>query len=114
MNERKTPALGTLRDRVELLSNVQTVDGTGGLNDNFVSLGFAWAKVRSLAGVLASAQDGRNSRISHSVVLRFRTDLEPGDALVYRGQRLEILSAADLNGRRAYLSCQCSQLEPMG
>jgi len=43
------------------------------------------------------------------VVLRFRTDLAPGDRVVYRGRDLEIAALADINGRRAYLSCQCSE-----
>jgi SPP1 family predicted phage head-tail adaptor len=47
--------------------------------------------------------------ISHSVVLRFRNDVSPGDRIVYRGRNLDVVSAADLNGRRAYLSCACSE-----
>jgi SPP1 family predicted phage head-tail adaptor len=47
--------------------------------------------------------------ISHSVVLRFRSDVSPGDRIVYRGRNLDVVSTADLNGRRAYLSCACSE-----
>ena len=52
---------------------------------------------------------GAGETITHSVVLRFRTDLRPGDRIVYRGATLELVGVADLNGRRAYLSCQCSE-----
>jgi hypothetical protein len=41
--------------------------------------------------------------------MRFRTDLKPGDRIAYRGGELEIEAAGDINGRRAYLGCQCSQ-----
>jgi head-tail adaptor len=43
------------------------------------------------------------------VVLRFRIDLHPGDRITYRGRDLEVMAANDLNGRRAYLACQCSE-----
>jgi head-tail adaptor len=52
--------------------------------------------------------------ISHAVVLRFRADLGPGDRIVYRGRNLDVVSAADLNGRRAYLSCACSETHVTG
>lgn len=114
MRETKSPALGALRDRVELLSNAQTVGGAGGVSDGHVSLGFVWARVRALAGSLTSLPDERSNRVLYSVIMRFRTDLKPGDIIVYRGQRLEILSAQDLNARRAYLSCQCLKFEATG
>ena len=41
------------------------------------------------------------------MVLRFRGDLKPGDRIAYRGGDLDIAGTGDLNGRKAYLSCQC-------
>jgi len=114
LSRREHPALGSLRDRVEVFSNSQIIDGSGGLIDNFVSLGAVWARVESKPGVLSFNADGRDSKISHVMTLRFRTDLKPGDRINYRGQNVEILSAQDLNGRRAYLICQCSEIDSTG
>ncbi len=114
MSLKASPALGTLRDRIELFSNIQNVEASGGVSDNFISLGLVWARVRSMAGTLSSLANGRNAKTSHSIVMRYRTDLKPGDRIAYRGQYLEILSAEDLNGRRAYLSCRCLELENTG
>lgn len=44
---------------------------------------------------------------SHSVVIRFRSDVRPGDRFVYRGRLLEVVDPTDLNGRRVYLNCTC-------
>jgi head-tail adaptor len=52
--------------------------------------------------------------ISHSVVMRFRADLGPGDRIVYRGRNLDVVTAGDLNGRRAYLSCACTETSVAG
>lgn len=114
MSTKASPALGTLRDRIELFSNNQSIEVSGGVSDSFASLGLVWAKVHTMASALGSLANGRNAKTSHSIVMRYRTDLKSGDRIAYRGQYLEILSAEDLNGRRAYLSCRCLELENTG
>jgi SPP1 family predicted phage head-tail adaptor len=101
MSER-IPPVGTLTDRVQLRRRESLGDGGGGHERVFV-------RVRSLTGRQGVNADGRAVAISHSVVLRFREDVSPGDRIVYRGRNLDVVSAADLNGRRAYLSCACSE-----
>ena len=107
MNER-IPALGTLTDRVTLLRKIESSEPEGGTVAVYSALGVVWARVRQLSARTSLAEDARGQAISHSVVLRFRTDLKPGDRIAYRGRTLEIAALADINGRRAYLSCQCS------
>ena len=103
------PPVGTLTDRVQLKSRQSLGDGGGGHERIFVPLNSVWARVRSLGGRQGTSADGQAVAISHSVVLRFRTDIGPGDRIIYRGRNLDVVSAADLNGRRAYLSCACSE-----
>jgi len=110
----KLPSIGTLTDRVQLKSRQSVAEDGGGHARLYVPLGNAWARVRSLNGRQASNADGRAVAISHSVVIRFRSDLGPGDRVVYRGRNLEVVSAADLNGRRAYLACACSETQVTG
>ena len=113
MNER-VPPIGTLTDRVVLKRREMSGEAEGGHNVVFVPMGSVWARVRSLRGRQGVTADGRAVEVSHAVVLRFRRDLKPGDRLVYRGRNLEVVSAADLNGRRAYLSCGCSETSITG
>lgn len=109
MNGERVPPIGTLTDRVQFKRRESLGDGGAGHERIFVPVTSLWARVRSLAGRQGTNADGRAVEISHSVVLRFRSDVSPGDRLVYRGRNLEVVSAADLNGRRAYLSCSCSE-----
>ena len=104
MNER-APPIGTLTDRVQLKRREMTGESEGGHIALFVPVTSLWARVRSLTGRQGTSADGRAVEISHAVVLRFRNDIKPGDRIVYR----DVVSAADLNGRRAYLSCACSE-----
>ncbi len=114
MSAKAPPSLGSLRERVELQRKTQTIEGSGGHQNTYVSLASVWARVTSLNGTLGSFGDARAAKVSHSVVLRFRTDLAPGDRVIYRTVPLEIVSAEDLNGRRAYLSCRCLQTSVTG
>lgn len=105
----KPPPLGTLTDRVQLRRREMVAEAEGGHAALYVPLATVWARVRSLSGRQGQTADGQAVTVSHSVVLRFRNDVSPGDRLVYRGRNLDVVSAADLNGRRAYLSCTCAE-----
>jgi SPP1 family predicted phage head-tail adaptor len=109
MSGERIPPIGSLTDRVQLKKRESVGDGGGGHERIFVPISHLWARVRSLTGRQGVDADGQAVAISHSVVLRFRSDVRPGDRIVYRGRNLDVVSAADLNGRRAYLSCACSE-----
>jgi SPP1 family predicted phage head-tail adaptor len=113
LNER-VPPVGTLTDRIELKRRELVAEGGGGHTSLFVPLGNVWARVRSHAGRQGESADGRIVAVSHSVVMRFRGDVRPGDRIIYRGQPLEVVSAGDLNGRRAFLSCACTHTTRAG
>lgn len=103
------PPLGTLTDRVVLKRRVATDEDEGGETAVYATLATVWARVRALGTRQSLEADARGQSVSHSVVMRFRTDLKAGDRIVYRGRDLEVLGTSDLNGRRAYLSCQCAE-----
>jgi SPP1 family predicted phage head-tail adaptor len=105
----RAPAIGTLTDRVQFKRREMSGEDEGGHVALFVPVTSLWARVRSLTGRQGTSADGRAVEISHAVVLRFRNDIRPGDRIVYRGRNLDVVSAADLNGRRAFLSCACSE-----
>ena len=109
MSETRIPPLGTLTDRVALQRKIMSDEPEGGELAVFTTLATVWARVRQLSARASLAEDARGQSVTHSVVMRFRTDLKPGDRLVYRGRNLEIEGLADINGRRAYLSCQCAE-----
>jgi SPP1 family predicted phage head-tail adaptor len=108
MSER-IPPLGSLTDRVQIRRREMTGEAEGGHETLYVPTATVWARVRSLSGRYMQSADGRAAGISHTVVMRFRADVMPGDRIAYRGRSLDVVSAADLNGRRAYLSCACTE-----
>ena len=108
------PQVGSLTDRVQLQRKVTTGEAEGGHAVVFVPVTALWARVRALGARLTAEGGGRGVAASHTVVVRFRTDIGPGDRFGYRGRWLEVLGAADLNGRRAWLSCTCVETGVVG
>ena len=103
------PPLGSLTDRVQLFKRDVSAEPEGGEITTYVPLATVWARVRLLSARKTETAAGRGVAITHSAVLRYRADLSPGDRLVYAGRNLDVIAAADLNGRRAYLSCTLSE-----
>jgi SPP1 family predicted phage head-tail adaptor len=108
------PALGEPRERVQLKQRVTTDEDEGGETALYVPLATVWARVRTLSARPATAADGRAVALTHSVVLRYRSDIGPGDRIVHAGRSLEVLAASDLNGRHAWLSLTCSETASRG
>jgi len=107
VSEIAMPPIGTLTDRVQLKRRIGTDEPEGGEVAVFSPIATVWARVRALTARQALDSDGRGQAISHAVVMRFRSDVKPGDRISYRGRDFDIAAANDMNGRRAYLSCQC-------
>lgn len=108
------PPIGTMRDRVSLLKKSETDDGAGGADIAFVPLATVWARLYPVAGSLTERSGARQVGATHTIVIRFRTDLLAGDRIALGARRFEVLSAEDLNGRRAYLECACAELQGTG
>lgn len=106
--------MAALRDRVQLGRKVSVPEDEGGHSIAWVGLGSAWARVTALSARQVSEADARGRAETHAVVLRFRTDLLPGDRIGYRGRWLEVLATEDLNGQRAWLSCRCTETGVLG
>lgn len=101
------PEVGSLTDRVSYQRRETSDEDEGGHVAMFVPITSLWARVRALSGRQVTEADARGVAVSHSVVVRFRSDVKAGDRFGYRGRWLSVVSAADLNGRRAWLSCSC-------
>ena len=108
------PAVGSLTDRLSFQRRETTGEDEGGHAVFFVPVTSLWARVRALSGRQVNEAGARGVEVSHSVVVRFRTDVKAGDRFGYRGRWLSVVSAGDLNGRRAWLSCSCVEMGVVG
>lgn len=103
------PGIGALRDRIQLFRKEQTQEDEGGHEIVFVPVATVWARVHARPAGLVNFADARGVKTSHSVTLRTRNDLSPGDRIGWRGRVLDVLSVEDMNGRGAFKYCACME-----
>ena len=108
------PPIGGLRDRVSYQKRMSTPEAGGGQMVDFVPGATLWARVTPLGTRWGAAADGRGVMATHSVVLRFRTDIRAGDRFVFRGRRLVVESAEGIAGGRTFLGCRCRETAVTG
>lgn len=114
MNAPQSPPISGLTERVQLQRRELTAEAEGGHGEVFVPLATLWARVTAVGARAEQAADGRAVTVSHTVVLRYREDVGPGDRFAWRGRHLRVVSAEDLSGRRRFLGCRCTQTAVVG
>jgi SPP1 family predicted phage head-tail adaptor len=97
---------GTMRDVVTLLVLVPATDPRWGTVEEWQEVASPWANVTPLDGTEAVVDKGVQSEISHTITMRYRSDVTSANRITYRGQTLEILSAIDPDGKRRQLVIQ--------
>lgn len=108
------PSISGLRDRVELQRRELAPEDEGGHAATFVPVVTLWARVTAVGARGTQIADGRGVSVSHTVVLRHRTDVRAGDRFLYRGRQLSVVSAEDLSGRKRFLGCRCAETQVVG
>ena len=106
---RDLPMIGSLTDRVALARKVDVSEPEGGTLITYVPVTSLWARVRALSARASSQAEARGSRQSHDIVVRFRTDIAPGDRFTWRGRSLAVLGTEDPDVRRAWIACRCEE-----
>ena len=110
----EVPQIGGLTDRVQLQRRTETAEDEGGHAVLYVPLMTLWARVRAFGGGRGVAADARGVEVTHTVVIRHRSGVFPGDRFVYRGRHLEVLGAEDISGKRKFLACRCAERRVTG
>ncbi|MGJ8526903.1 phage head closure protein [Maritalea sp.] len=110
----KIPALGSLNQRVELISRQTAIDASGGQVTSFSSIGTVWANIRTQASGIGEQGDAASSFLAKTVTIRFRADISVGDRMKVGNAQYDIDHVVDINGRRAYLRCYCSEPTSIG
>lgn len=97
--------IGELRQRVTIERPERASDGGGGATESWLAVAVVWARLRPMTGEEAAEADALVGRVSHEVVIRYRTDLVP-EMRFRRGSRLfDIRAALDLDERKRFLRC---------
>jgi SPP1 family predicted phage head-tail adaptor len=105
---------GDLRDRITIRRRTETKNSRGGLDIGWADLASVWANVRSLNGREALIGGVLTGVSYFEITVRYRTDLEPSQQILWGDRELNIISAEDKSGTRQWTAIQASTEAPEG
>jgi SPP1 family predicted phage head-tail adaptor len=104
--------IGALRHRVVIERPERSSDEAGTATIAWLPLASLFARIEPVAGREIATADGVAGRITHKVMLRYRTDILPEMRIVAGTRILEIKAAFDADGRARWLQCLCEEHIP--
>jgi SPP1 family predicted phage head-tail adaptor len=103
-----TVRIGDLDTRVILEVPSRAPDGGGGAIVTWNEVTASWAQVRPISGEERLLADQVAGRLTHSVVIRHRTDVVPAMRFRANARILEIVAVFD-SGPGRFLKCLCEE-----
>jgi len=103
--------VGGLRRKFTLEHNMRIGDGGGGAVSSWVSVAQMWGSLTAVRGDEFFAEHRVQGRVSHEILLRYRSDVEPEMRLSLDGREFQILAVFDPDERRRWLKCLCEEQE---
>lgn len=71
-----------------------------------------WASIEGLSGSLYFQARLTTEQTDHRVIIRYRSDIEPGMIIRYAGREFTIQSVLDKEGKRRWLELMCREMKP--
>lgn len=97
--------IGELRTRLTLEAPSRVGDGGGGAQVTWELVADVWAALRPTAGTETYEFDRVAGKVSHEVVIRFRSDVIPQMRFRAGTRVFDIRAAFDPDQRRRWLKC---------
>ena len=102
---------GRLRERVAIQAATTTQNTSGELIETWATATTVWGQVLpgAVSERFSAAAGQRASEITHTVRIRFRTDITPKKRFLWETRELEILGWMDPDGIRRTLVVMCKE-----
>ncbi len=101
--------IGRLRQRVTIQQYVASRDSVGDQIETWGDVAEVWADVRAkpVEETFIGGADREQDGVTYDVSIRYRSDVDATNRLLYDGRALDILGTADPTGRRRELRIIC-------
>ena len=104
---------GRYRHLIDIGIYTQKPDGWGDPDEaEWQSIAEVWASVEGLRGNQLFQAQQMVEQADHKIVIRYRSDIEPGMIVRHDGRELTIRSALDEKGDRRELTIICQEVRP--
>lgn len=107
----KGHSVGAMRHRLTVQTGSTTMDALGGQSGKtYTSQETVWGRVEPLVGTERGIVGQVQATQGYRVTLHYRTDIKTADRLAWGARTLEVLSAANDEGRGKLLVCDCAEV----
>lgn len=97
--------IGELRERLTFEAPSRVSDGGGGAAVTWTEVAAVWARIRPRSGDESFALDRVAGRLSHEIVIRYRSDVTLAMRFRSGTHVYDIRAAFDPDGRQHWLQC---------
>ncbi len=109
-------SIDDLHERISIVYQKAHRNSRGDIVDEQeVIRAMVWAKVLPYGAKSEDSGISRVSDISYKVTIRYRTDIQPDDEILWRGKRLQLTAPPyDAEARNVWLVMECREAVPDG
>jgi SPP1 family predicted phage head-tail adaptor len=104
--------VGVLRRRLTLEAPVRTPGEGGAATITWSALAQVWAAITPVSGRELVRGDGMTARMTHEVLIRYRSGVRPEMRFTSGSRVFEIRVVMDEDERRRWLACLCEERLP--
>ena len=106
-------SVGAMRHRVQIVNKIRTDDGYGGFTETTTTIATVWADVRQLSSGEVFRRQHLDDSATHSIRIRYRTDVTTEQQIIYAGRTFAIRATKDEDERHRFLVLTCEEgIEP--
>ena len=101
-----------LTERVKIVYHETTQDAEGNIiKGDEKTRAEVWAKVLPLSAKNSEAYNETAQAVVYRVIVRYRDDVQPSDAVLWRGKRLHLIAPPfDAESRKVWTVLECREL----
>lgn len=92
-----------LRQSIIIQRLIKTADGAGGWEKSWSAIGSTWAYMRASGGGERFSADRLNMEIRYTATIRYRSNIQASDRIIYDGKAYQIRSIVDLEFKKKWL-----------
>jgi len=105
----KSISIGRLRYKCELKSPTDTSDGAGGRSQTYSTIANIFADIRPMGGDEAYRQGKVQTKNTHKIYMRQRSDMSADYIIVYEGRTFQIQNIKNVDERDRFFEITATE-----
>lgn len=94
--------IGSLKKRLEIQTNANSVDAGGGISSDFSTSQTVWGALKPLSGKEVFTQGQVQKNVTHEIIVRYNSSLTTANRIKFGTRLFNVRSVIDLEERGEY------------